>query len=78
MEKVTRDAISKMSSTLSTRAQKFNGEFFLFIDLVNAHFEAYKVKESRMCNIWVHKNLLLNGGKMWGKIYSEVVLDDFK
>lgn len=26
MEKVTRDAISKMSSTLSTRAQKFNGE----------------------------------------------------
>lgn len=25
-EKVTRDAVSKMSSTLQTRAQKFNGE----------------------------------------------------
>jgi hypothetical protein len=27
MDKNTRDVISKMSSTLSTRAAKFNGEF---------------------------------------------------
>jgi hypothetical protein len=34
MEKVTKDAISKMSSTLSTRAQKFNGEYTFYYLLI--------------------------------------------
>lgn len=49
MEKVTRDAISKMSSTLSTRAQKFNGKFFYLLILLMHIFRC------RTRNIWVHK-----------------------
>jgi hypothetical protein len=51
MEKNTKDAITKMSSTLSTRANKFHGKLKFKLNVINRVKE--KIKE---CNEAYNKN----------------------